>query len=78
MKQQQVEQNLVIGFSDSNKSSTLSLGIFLRYLMSACQENEIISKKLRLIKALYIIKLRSSGLIYILPFCATFPLMTVI
>lgn len=42
MKQQQAEWNLVTGFSDSNKSSTPSLGIFLRHSMSACQENEII------------------------------------
>ena len=57
VKKQQAEGNLVMGFSCSKKSSVPSLGISLRYLRSVCQENEIIPKKLKLIKALYKTKL---------------------
>lgn len=58
MKQHQAGENsVVLGFSQSQKSSIPPLGTSLRYLMSVCQENEIIPKKLRLIKALYKTKL---------------------
>lgn len=46
-----------MGVSYSKKSSILPLEISLGFLTSMCQENEIISKKLRLIEVLHKIKL---------------------